>query len=112
MIPHEFFFTNSPPSATIIHMKTKTISSARYNLIDVIRAVAIISMIAYHLCYDIFVVFEVDPSFDKYTLTLLWERSICFTFIIISGGKADVEIYGNTQAALAPAAATEAENGG
>ncbi len=33
-------------------------------------------------------------------------------FIIISGGKADVEIYGNTQAALASAAATEAENGG
>ena len=85
MIPHEIFFTNSTPSATIIHMKTKTISSARYNLIDVIRAVAIISMIAYHLCYDIFVVFEVDPSFDKYPLILLWERSICFTFIIISG---------------------------
>lgn len=66
-------------------MKPKTISTDRYNLIDAIRAAAIISMIAYHLCYDIFVVYGVDPSFYRYPLVILWERSICCTFIIISG---------------------------
>lgn len=66
-------------------MKTKPLSPDRYNFIDVIRAAAILSMIVYHLCYDIFVVFGVYPSFWKEPLVMLWERSICFTFIIVSG---------------------------
>ena len=66
-------------------MKTKTSTPDRYNLIDVIRAAAIISMIAYHLCYDIFIVFHADPSLEEQPLFCLWERSISFTFIIISG---------------------------
>ena len=66
-----------------MNMTTKT--SDRYNLIDVIRALAIISMIAYHLCYDIFVVFEVYPDFWLHPAARIWEQSICFTFIIISG---------------------------
>lgn len=66
-------------------MKTKTLSSDRYYLIDVIRAAAILSMVVYHLCYDIFVVYEVYPDFWKELPVVLWERSICFTFIIVSG---------------------------
>ncbi len=66
-------------------MKTKTLSSDRYNFIDVIRAAAIISMVVYHLCYDIFVVYELDAGFYRYPLVVIWERSICFTFIIVSG---------------------------
>ncbi|MBQ7219279.1 MAG: DUF1624 domain-containing protein, partial [Ruminococcus sp.] len=46
-------------------MKT-TASSNRYSLIDAIRAVAIISMVIYHLCYDIFMVYEVDDRFMFY----------------------------------------------
>ncbi|MBR1533979.1 MAG: DUF1624 domain-containing protein [Ruminococcus sp.] len=65
-------------------MKTKNLSN-RYNLIDVIRALSIISMVVYHLCYDIFIVYERDPAFDQYPLVILWERSICFSFIIVSG---------------------------
>ena len=66
-------------------MKTKTLSSDRYNFIDVIRAAAIISMVAYHLCYDIFVVRGIYPDFWKELPVLLWERSVCLTFIIVSG---------------------------
>lgn len=65
-------------------MKTKN-RSDRYNLIDVIRALAIISMVIYHLCYDIFVVYGVDVSFYRYAPVVIWERSICFTFIAVSG---------------------------
>lgn len=65
-------------------MKTKNLSD-RYNMIDVIRALSIISMVIYHLCYDIFIVYEIDPAFDQYPLVVLWERSICFSFIIVSG---------------------------
>lgn len=66
-------------------MKPTDSASNRYNLIDVIRALAIISMVAYHLCYDIFVVFGVDTGFDQQPLVILWERTICFSFIIVSG---------------------------
>ena len=65
-------------------MKT-TASSNRYSLIDAVRAVAIISMVIYHLCYDIFMVYEVDDRFMFYPWVVIWERSICFTFIIVSG---------------------------
>ena len=66
-------------------MKTTTRSADRYNLIDVIRALAIISMIVYHLCYDIFVVFGVWSDFWLQTPVRIWEQSICFVFIIVSG---------------------------
>lgn len=66
-------------------MKNPSLTSDRYNFIDVLRAAAIISMIIYHLCYDIFVVYEVYPDFWKEPPVLIWERSICFLFIIVSG---------------------------
>lgn len=57
----------------------------RYSLIDAIRAVAIINMVAYHLCYNIFVVFGVWPTFWLSTPFIIWERFICCSFIIVSG---------------------------
>lgn len=66
-------------------MNTPTISKNRYNLIDAVRAVAIISMVAYHLCYDIFMIYGVDSRFIYYPGVILWERSICSTFIFVSG---------------------------
>ena len=62
-----------------------TVSSDRYNLIDAIRALAIISMVTYHLCYDIFNVYRVDGGFPYYPGVIVWERSICSTFIFVSG---------------------------
>ena len=57
----------------------------RYSLIDAIRAFAIINMILFHLCYDIFVVFGVWKKFPFAVPAIIWERCICFTFIIVSG---------------------------
>lgn len=65
-------------------MKLTTVSD-RYNLIDVIRALAILSMIVYHLCYDIFVAYEIDAVWYTYPAVILWERSISFSFVIVSG---------------------------
>ncbi len=62
-----------------------TASANRYNLIDAIRALAIISMVTYHLCYDIFIVYGVDGGFPYYPGVIVWERSICSTFIFVSG---------------------------
>ena len=57
----------------------------RYSLIDAIRAVAVINMILFHLLYDVFCVFGVWTDFYLATPVVIWERLICFTFIIVSG---------------------------
>lgn len=57
----------------------------RYSLIDAIRAVAVISMVLYHLFYDIFCLFGNHPEYTSLTPIIIWERSICTSFIVISG---------------------------
>ena len=66
----------------------------RCSLIDAIRAVAIINMIAYHLCYNIFCVFGVWVDFWKATPVVIWERFICCTFIIVSGMSMNFSRHG------------------
>ncbi len=65
-------------------MKKKDLSS-RYHLIDALRGLAIINMVLYHLCYDIFEVFEVSPGWYATIGAKIWERFICVTFILVSG---------------------------
>lgn len=57
----------------------------RYHLIDAIRAAAVISMILYHLFFDVFCLFGGHPEYTLLTPIFVWERSICVTFIVISG---------------------------
>lgn len=57
----------------------------RYRLLDTVRALAIVNMVAYHFCYDLFVVYGGDSSFLFSTPAKIWERLICFTFILVSG---------------------------
>ena len=59
--------------------------STRYSLLDAIRAVAIVNMIVYHLCYNIFCVFGVWADFYRHPTAIVWEHLICGTFILISG---------------------------
>lgn len=57
----------------------------RYSLIDAIRAVAVINMILYHLCYDILYFFTDRMTTNATDPFPVWERMICVTFIVISG---------------------------
>lgn len=66
----------------------------RYHTIDAIRAVAVISMVLYHLYYDIFCLFGGHPEYCLLTPIYLWERSICITFIIISGVSLNFSRHG------------------
>ena len=58
----------------------------RYDLIDTLRGMAVISMILYHACW-IMNHFGIAISFDTLygPAFIFWERSICIPFIIISG---------------------------
>lgn len=57
----------------------------RYDLIDTIRGIAIVSMVIFHCCYDIFMVYGRDPSWYSQPAVHVWQQSICWTFILVSG---------------------------
>ncbi|MCQ2513546.1 MAG: DUF1624 domain-containing protein [Ruminococcus sp.] len=66
---------------------TQKQNSQRYNLIDSIRGLAIINMVAFHLLYDLFGIynFQDKSNWIYQPATIIWERAISITFIIIAG---------------------------
>ncbi len=57
----------------------------RYYLLDSLRGISIVSMVAFHLCYDLFMMYGLNTSWYFYPMTAVWERSICVVFILLSG---------------------------
>lgn len=57
----------------------------RYFWIDNIRAVAMISMIIYHAVWDLVYLYGMDWSWYRSDLAFVWQQSICWTFILLSG---------------------------
>lgn len=68
----------------------------RFETLDSLRGIAVLSMVLFHLMFDIKEIFGGDSSWSSGTMVHLWQRSICFTFIIVSGF---VWIYGKHSAA-------------
>ena len=75
-------------------MPNKERAGGRLGVIDAARGAAIISMIVYHLCYDIFTVFGADSGFETYWPVIIWERTISFTFVIVSGISVNFSAHG------------------
>ena len=67
---------------------------ARYSLFDAIRGFAVINMVLYHLLYDIFAAYGVWTDFAFSAPFFIWERFICFTFIIVSGMSVNFSKHG------------------
>ncbi len=59
--------------------------SKRENLIDALRGAAVVSMVLFHFCYDRFMILGRDPAWYGKTPVFLWQRSICWAFILIAG---------------------------
>lgn len=57
----------------------------RYFWIDNIRAVAMVSMIIYHAVWDLVYLYGMDWGWYRSDLAFLWQQSICWTFILLSG---------------------------
>ena len=57
----------------------------RLNLIDAYRGLVIILMVAYHYCYDKFIIFGKDIYFVARESSFIWQQFICWSFILISG---------------------------
>ena len=60
-------------------------SGPRSRALDLARALAILSMVAYHFSYDWFVVLGGDGGWPGLWYIHLWQQSICWTFILVSG---------------------------
>lgn len=57
----------------------------RYRILDEIRGVTICSMILYHTVWDLVYIFERNWSWFYSDLAYLWQQSICWCFIFLSG---------------------------
>ena len=57
----------------------------RYKILDIIRGITLIEMIIYHGLWDLVYVFGWDFSWFKQSGAYLWQQSICWTFILLSG---------------------------
>lgn len=59
--------------------------SHRYELLDSIRGITLISMILYHGAWDLVYLYHVKWDWYHGTGAYIWQQSICWTFIFLSG---------------------------
>ena len=57
----------------------------RYAFIDVLRGICLVSMIAYHTMWDCVYIFGVNAPWFKTEYARIWQQSICWMFIFLSG---------------------------
>lgn len=60
-------------------------SSNRRHSLDTLRGLTLISMIAYHACWDLVYIVGKDWGWYRSDGAYLWQQSICWTFILLSG---------------------------
>lgn len=63
----------------------RNMEKRRYELLDTIRGLVLISMILFHACWDLVYIFEKDWNWYQGTGAYMWQQSICQTFILLSG---------------------------
>lgn len=57
----------------------------RFERLDDIRGITLLSMILFHAVWDLVYIFDVNWSWFYTDMAFLWQQSICWTFIILSG---------------------------
>lgn len=57
----------------------------RYAILDGFRGLVLISMITYHTVWDMVYIFGEKWSWYKSDLAYVWQQSICWSFILLSG---------------------------
>lgn len=59
--------------------------AGRYALLDELRGLDLISMMLFHVCWDLVFLFDVNMRWYAGTPGRLWQQSICWVFILLSG---------------------------
>lgn len=57
----------------------------RYELLDTIRGIVLISMIIYHASWNFVYIYGMDWPWYRSRGAYIWQQSICWTFILLSG---------------------------
>lgn len=57
----------------------------RFQLLDTIRGIVLISMIVYHASWNLVYIYGVDWPWYHSKGAYIWQQSICWTFILLSG---------------------------
>lgn len=57
----------------------------RYRILDEIRGFTLIGMILYHMIWDLVYIFGFDLVWYRTGAAYVWQQSICWTFILLSG---------------------------
>lgn len=60
-------------------------TAARYRLLDELRGLDLISMMLYHGMWDVVFLFGVDQKWYTGRPGFVWQQSICWVFILLSG---------------------------
>lgn len=58
---------------------------ARYALLDELRGLVFINMLAYHTVWDLVWIFGMDWGWYQGRAAYVWQQGICWTFILLSG---------------------------
>ena len=61
------------------------VSGTRFAGLDTLRGITLVSMIVYHLCWDMVYLFGADWDWYRSAGAYIWQQSICWTFILLSG---------------------------
>ncbi len=60
-------------------------SRQRYGILDTFRGFILLSMIAFHSCWDLVYIFDMKWNWYKGVGSYIWQQSICWSFIFLSG---------------------------
>ena len=82
MKPFLFIFYANEKKREEQRMSEKT---KRYRKLDELRGLILISMIGYHLMWDLVYLFRMDCDWYQGTVGYIWQQSICWSFILLSG---------------------------
>lgn len=66
-------------------MEQAVLQEKRYYKLDGLRGVILLSMIGYHLMWDLVYLYRVECSWYQGIWGYVWQQSICWSFILLSG---------------------------
>ena len=75
------FALKSAPS----HSPRAAVPSKRLALLDALRGLLLCNMLLYHLCWDAVYLFDTDLPWYRGRGAYLWQQSICWGFLLLSG---------------------------
>ena len=67
------------------HTTRQKAPASRYALLDELRGLDLVSMMLYHACWDLMFLFGIWMDWYIGWPGRLWQQSICWVFILLSG---------------------------